>query len=637
MRSRLAYPVAAAVALTVLGTALLGPARAEAADPVIVAAGDMACDPDSGYFNSGNGDATHCRQRYTSDLLLSPGVTNVLVLGDTQYEDGRLWKFQDSYAPSWGRSKSTTRPAIGNHEYRTTGGAGYFDYFNGVGGATGPAGDRSKGYYSFDVTLPSGAKWHVVSLNSNCSQVGGCHAGSPQEQWLNADLAANQTQCTVAYSHHPLFSSGGIGNNTSMQALWQALYDAGADVGLAGHDHNYERFAPQDATGVADAPFGIRQFVVGTGGKSLLGMGTIKPNSEVRQNDSFGVLELTLRDGSYDWRFKPEAGRTFADSGSGSCHGAPAPVPPTVSTDRASAITESSATLNATINPKKQPTKYHFEWGPSETYGSTTPEETLPQTDNADRQVSASLSGLTNGATYHYRIVATNASGTSRGQDRTFTTGTTSASPYATEILGTPGLLSYWRLGESTGTTALDEKKANPGTYRAGYTLGQSGALTGDPDTAVSFDGSSGETTASGPTLTTAGTLEGWFYWQKGTALLRDNTSSGGWILAYDSSGTVRYRVGGKTFDTGLSTASVRNGWHHFAVTKDGGNVAFYLDGKAVRTGTGAANTATAMPWHIMRNGTLGSSGGQADEVAVYGTALSAATIQRHYDVGKGR
>jgi Tol biopolymer transport system component len=614
-------------------------AVAVAADPVIAAAGDIACDPASTYFNGGVGDATHCRQRYTSDLLIGRGLTATLAMGDTQYEDGVLSKFQGSYDPTWGRVKAITRPAIGNHEYETAG-AGYFDYFDGVGGSTGPAGDRGKGYYSFDVPLPSGSRWHLIALNSECAAAnaadegvaGACAAGSAQEQWLRSDLAAHPGACTLAFWHHPLFSSGGIGNHPAMQTIWQDLYTAGADVVLNGHDHNYERFGPQDPSGATDPTYGLRELVVGTGGKSLLAMGTVKANSEVRQNDTYGVLELTLHDSGYDWRFTPESGRTFTDAGSGACHGAP---PPGVFTGPAGSVNATSARLNATVNPRYQPTTYHFDYGPSTAYGASTPDQSLTG-DALTHQVTADLTGLTAGATYHYRVVATNGAGRSLGADATFTAGP--ASRYASAILGTSGLASYWRLGEAGGTSAYDERAANLGSYTGGVALGQAGALGGDPNTAAGFNGTSSEMTAGGPRLSSSGTIEGWFLWQGGVALVRDHTStsSSGWILAYDSGGSLNYRVAGKTFATGRSAASVRNGWHHFAVTKNAGNVAFYLDGQLVASGTGAPNTAAAMPWHVMRNGTYaGYSQGFADELAIYTAALPASTIKAHYDAGR--
>jgi hypothetical protein len=284
-------------------------------DPVIAAAGDIACNPASSAFNGGLGTATACRQQYTSDLLVGQNLAAVLMLGDTQYEDSVFSDFAASYDVSWGRVKSITYPAIGNHDYHTTGASGYFDYFNGPGNQTGRAGDRDKGYYSFDI-----GTWHLVSLNSNCSAIGGCDAGSPQEVWLRADLAAHPNRCVLAFWHHPRFSSGGYGNNSAFAPLWQALYDHGAELVLSGHDHNYQRYAPQNSTGAADAN-GIREFVVGTGGKQHYGVdpGPIE-NREVANGDTYGVLKLTLHPSSYDWRFEPEAGGSFTDTGTTACH-----------------------------------------------------------------------------------------------------------------------------------------------------------------------------------------------------------------------------------------------------------------------------------------------------------------------------
>jgi hypothetical protein len=239
----------------------------------------------------------------------------VLALGDNQYEQGGLSQYAASYELSWGLFKNLTYPTVGNHEYGTTGAAGYFDYFNGTGNLDGRAGPRGKGYYSFDI-----GSWHLISLNSNCTHAGGCSASSPQAQWLRADLAAHPTACTLAFWHHPRFSSGQHGDAGLLEPLWQALYDANADLVVVGHDHLYERFGPQTSTGVADPVKGIREFVVGTGGRSHYNFNTPKPNSEVRNSDSFGILKLTLHPGSYDWAFIPEAGKTFTDFGSNNCH-----------------------------------------------------------------------------------------------------------------------------------------------------------------------------------------------------------------------------------------------------------------------------------------------------------------------------
>jgi len=284
--------------------------------PVIAASGDIACDPSDSAFNAGLGTPTRCRQGATSDLVTDESLSAVLILGDVQYADGTPEKFARSYDPSWGRVKDVTRPAIGNHEYWSAGATGYFDYFNGAGNPTGPAGDRSTGYYSYDI-----GAWHFVALNSNCSIVA-CAAGSAQEQWLRADLAANASACTLAYFHHPRWSSSKYGSSTAVAPLVQALYDDGADVMLTGHAHLYERFAPQAPDGTADPADGIRQFVVGTGGKSLYDFGSTAPNSGMRQNWAYGVLNMTLRPNGYDWSFVAAPGAPFTDVGTDVCEGA---------------------------------------------------------------------------------------------------------------------------------------------------------------------------------------------------------------------------------------------------------------------------------------------------------------------------
>ncbi len=269
-----------------------------AADPVLVGAGDIAsCDDLAG-------------AEATAKLIDKiPGT--VFAAGDLAYPDGSDENFAKCYNPTWGRFKDRTRPAPGNHEYHSDGASGYNHYFGAA------AGDPKKGYYSYDL-----GAWHVIALNSECADVGGCDAVSPQGQWLKQDLAQHPTGCTVAYWHTPLFSSGGKhGNDPAMKPLWQTLYAANADIVINGHDHNYERFAPQDPEGNSDPKRGIREFVVGSGGKnSHRTMGKTKPNSEMRNDDTFGVLKLTLHANSYDWQFVPEAGKTFTDSGSGTCH-----------------------------------------------------------------------------------------------------------------------------------------------------------------------------------------------------------------------------------------------------------------------------------------------------------------------------
>jgi hypothetical protein len=264
---------------------------------VLVGAGDIAdCSND-------NDEATA--------LLLDSLVQDTLPVvvftaGDNAYNDGSASQFASCYHPTWGRHKARTRPAPGNHDYRTSGASGYFGYFGGA------AGDPSRGYYSFDA-----GDAHVIMLNSEADM----DAGSAQEQWLRADLAADTAHCTIAIWHHPRFNSGSHhGNSTGTGPLWDALYDGDADVVIVGHEHTYERFAPQTPAGVADPARGLRQFVVGTGGKSHYDFGTPLATSEVRNATTYGVLKLTVDADSYAWEFVPVAGQTFTDSGSTACH-----------------------------------------------------------------------------------------------------------------------------------------------------------------------------------------------------------------------------------------------------------------------------------------------------------------------------
>ncbi|MDQ6724609.1 MAG: metallophosphoesterase [Actinomycetota bacterium] len=275
-------------------TALTAPGRGSVA--TLLAAGDIAsCTSD--------GDEA------TAALLDARPNAAVATLGDNAYESGTASEFARCYDPTWGRQKSRTHPALGNHEYGVAKAAGYFGEF----GAT--AGEAPLGWYSYDL-----GDWHIVVLNSNCDVVG-CATGGTQERWLRDDLATHPAMCTLAYWHHPRFSSGTThGSSTAVLPLYTALYDMGADVILTGHEHNYERFAPLDPTGKPDDAKGIREFVVGTGGDSHYPFGPPLPGSEVRNDDTFGLIALTLRATGYQWQFVPEAGKSFTDSGSASCH-----------------------------------------------------------------------------------------------------------------------------------------------------------------------------------------------------------------------------------------------------------------------------------------------------------------------------
>lgn len=257
----------------------------------------------------GAGDIANCStttDEATAKLLNGISGT-VFTVGDNAYNSGTAAEFKDCYDSSWGRHKARTKPSVGNHEYYTAGASGYFNYFGAA------AGNPKKGYYSYNRGY-----WHIIALNSMCEKVGGCGSTSPMVTWLKQDLSANPKKCTIAYWHQPLFSSGDHGNSTKMKPSYQVLYNKNADVVVTGHD--YERFAPQRPDGTLNRSRGIREFVVGTGGTSLRPFGDIKPNSQVRNSNTHGVLKLTLHSASYDWEFVPVAGKTFSDSGSKSCH-----------------------------------------------------------------------------------------------------------------------------------------------------------------------------------------------------------------------------------------------------------------------------------------------------------------------------
>jgi acid phosphatase type 7 len=269
--------------------------------------------PERTFVLVGAGDIASCKEpqgaRATAKLIEQiPGI--VFAAGDLAYEKGSMADFKNCF-------KERTKPALGNHEYADPKAAGYFQYW---GAQAGPPG---KGYYSYDL-----GDWHIVVLNTNCDakDLGGCAAGSPEETWLKEDLAKHPKACMLAYGHHALFSSGVFKKHAvhpELRQLWNDLNAAHADLVLAGHEHSYERFAPQDPEGKADPANGIREIVVGTGGRShdLLGFAT--PNSEAREWETYGVLKLTLAPGKYSWEFIPEEGKTFHDGGSGVCHNYP--------------------------------------------------------------------------------------------------------------------------------------------------------------------------------------------------------------------------------------------------------------------------------------------------------------------------
>jgi hypothetical protein len=259
------------------------------------------------------GDIASCNStgdEATAALLAGRPNAQVATLGDNVYENGTAGEFANCYEPTWGREKARTHPALGNQEYGVFRAGGYFTEFGAAAGDNVPL-----GWYSYDL-----GAWHVVVLNSNCDVVG-CATGGTQERWLRDDLGAHPNRCTLAIWHHPRFSSGTTyGPNVNLNSLYTALFDAGVDVLLTAHESNYERFALLNPAGQPDDAHGVREFVVGTGGRSHLPLGPPQPGSEVRNDNTYGLLALTLRSNSYQWQFVPEAGKSFTDSGSTNCH-----------------------------------------------------------------------------------------------------------------------------------------------------------------------------------------------------------------------------------------------------------------------------------------------------------------------------
>jgi serine protease len=355
-----------ALAVVVLST-LVG-ASVAVADPVVMAAGDIAC------ASAGISSPGACSQAYTANLLTAQrnsaeGLAGVLTLGDDQYENGGLADFRKYFGPTWGQLSAILHPALGNHEYQTSGAAGYFDYFSELGVSVG---NRGEGWYSFDI-----GSWHLVALNSSdaCKPVS-CAKGSPQEVWLKQDLASTQQPCILAYWHHPLSSV------SAERDMWQDLYDAGADLVLVGHVHTYKKPVAHDASGHPD-PNGPREVVVGTGGKS---------------GGIYGVVKLMLHDASFDWRF---VGSGTSDSGSAACHG---PTPP--ATKPTASFTTATSGLTATLTDTStgSPTSWSWDFGDGVTSTAQSPSHTYAQQGTYTVRLSATNAGGSDTATQQVTV-----------------------------------------------------------------------------------------------------------------------------------------------------------------------------------------------------------------------------------------
>ena len=575
-------------------------------DPTLVGAGDIA-------------DCSSTNDNATAATINGLPSAAVFTLGDNVYPDGTLASFNNCYGPSWGQFKNRTHPVVGNHDYNTPGASGYYSYFGSA------AGDPTKGYYSYNV-----GTWHVVVLNGECAQVGGCQAGSGQEQWLRADLAANPATCTMAMWHEPYISSGATGNHPVYADFWNDLYAAHADVVLAGHDHDYERFAPQNPAGQAD-PNGIREFVVGTGGESLTGFSTVQPNSQVRSFKNYGVIKFTLHSSGYDWQFIPTVAGGFTDSGSAACvTGTQQPPTPPVAAFSGSPISGSAPlTVSYTDRSTGAPTSWSWSFGDGTTSTAQNPTHTY------------SAPG-----TYSVSLTATN----SAGSDTKTTAGYVTVSPAAPPgsyptVVKNDLPAGYWRLGEQSGSTAADSAGNNVATIKGGVTLGIGGAIV-DPNLAMSLDGSTGYlSVADNSALDMTGdlTIEAWVkptVTNKSMAILQKSSgsaySSWQYRLGVTSGGLWRGTVfiGGTNYTVTAPDPPSTSAWTYLVLTRSGSTLTLYVNGVAVASSTasGAINTSSG----ILAIGRAGSSSsdyfnGSVDEVAVYPSALSPAQIANHY------
>ena len=330
-RRAVAPAIVAGAAIALMASAPPG------AVPAVAAAGA----PDGAVFSAA-GDIDGCHQGKDTADLVERTAGPVATIGDNAYPDGSAGDYSKCYAPSWGEFKDRTHPVPGNHDYDASQATPYYQYFGAAAGTPG------SGWYSYDV-----GSWHLVALNSNCDNVD-C---GKESTWLDGDLAAHPSACVLAYWHHPRFTSGTSGGDNAVGAFWKVLYAHGATIVLNGHDHDYERFAPQNPSGRPD-PKGIREFIVGTGGATLGSFAGTAPNSEVRNNNTYGVLQLTLRPGGYDWRFVPVDGDSFTDTGSGTCQGAAPPAGPAVTPPPSSAAPPATP-------PDESPTSPTTSAGPS--------------------------------------------------------------------------------------------------------------------------------------------------------------------------------------------------------------------------------------------------------------------------------
>lgn len=314
VRARVVVPLLLAALVAAVLQAAAAPGAAAVGDPVVMAAGDIACEP-------GSARGRKCRDDLTAELLYE--ATHVLTVGDNQYNCGRLSAYRAAYDTTWGKHLAKTYPVVGEDEYSgggcsTPGAEGYFTYFADRAGQ-GSCTKACPGWYSYDI----GSSWHVVALNTACAEasVGGCTASSPQLRWLQQDLASTTQQCILAVMHRPYWANGR--RVAKFKPFIDALYAGGADVVLTGNAHLYARYAQQDPASQLDTARGVREFIVGTGGKSHSTLQSPQlPNFQTGNDKTFGVLKLTLHPDSYDWEYVQAypSSPVFTDTGNTTCH-----------------------------------------------------------------------------------------------------------------------------------------------------------------------------------------------------------------------------------------------------------------------------------------------------------------------------
>ncbi|GAB3345049.1 hypothetical protein GCM10027430_01210 [Lysobacter tyrosinilyticus] len=422
-------------------------------------------------------DSSGTKCQGTSDKIVAINPTAVFTAGDNAYESGTLTEYNNNYNPTWGRFKTLTSPAPGNHDYNTTNASGYFDYFNGVGNQTGPAGDRSKGYYSYDV-----GDWHLIALNT----MSGGTVATTQIDWLKADLAATAKPCVAAYFHHPLISVGNYTGYSQVKPLYDALYAAHADLVLVGHDHNYQRYAKMDGSKVAKSD-GLRQILVGTGGRAFYGITGSSGLLEASNANTHGVLKLTLTATGYTGDFVP-SDNSYTDTFTGTCNakGTPTNVPPVanfsfITSGLTATFTDSSTDSDGTIASRS------WNFGDGVTSPSTNPSHTYAAA-----------------GTYTVTLTVTdNAGATSTVTKTVSVSGTGNAPPTANFTVATNKLVATftdassdsdgtiasrnWNFGDGTSSAAVNpvHTYARAATYTVTLTVTDNGGATANTSKSV--------------------------------------------------------------------------------------------------------------------------------------------------------